>query len=178
MQLITRKPIRLKNYDYSLDGYYFVTICSKDRENIFGQNKIIVGEGLASSRHIVQLSELGHLIENQWRSIPTQIKNVELDEYIIMPNHIHGILKINNHDQREDARPSPTIVDVICSFKSKCTVEYLKFIKNNNLNVSGKIWQRSFYDHIIRDEKSLDKIREYIIKNPDNWLEDEENLKK
>ena len=66
-----------------------------------------------------------------------------------MPNHIHGILVIN---KREDARPSPTISDIICSFKSKCANEYLNYIKQNSLNLSGKIWQRSFHDHIISND--------------------------
>jgi len=99
-----------------------------------------------------------------------------------MPNHIHGILIINNINYnertnlREDARPSPTVSDIICSFKSKCTNEYLNYIKHNNLNISGKIWQRSFHDHIIRNDKSLNNIRQYIINNPATWEKDENNI--
>ena len=77
---------------------------------------------------------------------------------------------------RADARPTPTISDVICSFKSRCSVEYLRYIKQNNLNISGKIWQRFFYDHVIRSERSLNAIREYITDNPINWEQDIENL--
>ena len=66
--------------------------------------------------------------------------------------------------------------DIICAFKSKCTVEYVKYIKQNNLDVSGKIWQRSFYDHIIRNERSLNAIREYVFNNPENWEQDIDNL--
>ena len=91
----------------------------------------------------------------------------------IMPNHIHGILVIN---YREGASPSPTISAIVGSFKSKCSLEYLKYIEQNNLNIAGQIWQRSFYDHIIRNDKSLDKIREYISNNPENWEQDIDNL--
>ncbi len=95
-----------------------------------------------------------------------------------MPNHIHGILIINNNEinKRADARPAPTISDIICAFKSKCAFKYLQYIKRNNLNISGKIWQRSFYDRIIRNERSLNAIREYISNNPVNWEQDIDNL--
>ena len=127
-KLISRKQIRLKNYDYANNGYYFITIGSRNRKIIFGEYNKYVGEGLASSRYKnkIQLSKIGKIIDNQWNNIPNQYGNIELDEYIIMPNHIHGILIINNinynkrTDLREDARPSPTIIDIICSFKSKC----------------------------------------------------------
>ena len=82
-----------------------------------------------------------------------------------MPNHIHGILIINN---RAEASAAPTISEIIRSFKSKSSLEYVKYINDNNLNVSGKIWQRSFHDHIIRNEKSLNAIRNYIAINPEN----------
>ena len=145
--------------------------------NIFGEYKKYVGEGLASSRNNIQLSIIGKIIDNQWENIKNQYDNIELDQYIIMPNHLHGILIINKREElREDARPSPTISDIICSFKSKCTVEYVKYIKQNNLNISGQIWQRSFYDHVIRNERSLNAIREYISNNPVNWEQDIDNL--
>ena len=92
-----------------------------------------------------------------------------------MTNHIHGILVMGTL-VRADARPAPTISDMIGSFKSKSSVEYLKHIKQNNLNASGQIWQRSFHDHIIRNEHSLRAIREYISNNPVNWEQDIENL--
>ncbi|MCB4791165.1 MAG: transposase [Elusimicrobia bacterium] len=143
----SRKQTRLKGYDYSLDGYYFVTICSKDRKNIFGKIIDAVGAGLASAHYKIRLSKLGQIIDSQWQNIKKQYNNVELG--IIMPNHIHGIIIVDNSVLlRADARPAPTVSDIVCSFKSKCSVEYLKYIKQNNLNISGKIWQRSFNDHI------------------------------
>ncbi len=79
----------------------------------------------------------------------------------------------NDINKRADTRPAPTISDIICAFKSKCSVGYLKYIKQNNLDISGQIWQRSFYDHVIRNERSLNAVREYISNNPENW---EENI--
>ncbi|MCB4790753.1 MAG: transposase [Elusimicrobia bacterium] len=176
----SRKQTRLKGYDYSLEGHYFVTICSKDRKNIFGEIEV-VGAGLASARYKneIRLSKLGQLIDSQWQNIKKQYYNVELDQYIIMPNHIHGIIIVDNSvSLRADARPAPTVSDIVCSFKSKCSVEYVKYIQQNNLNIPGKIWQRSFNDHIIRTANSLENIREYIMNNPVKWDEDENNNQK
>lgn len=202
-----RKRTRLKDYNYSEAGYYFVTVCSKDRKNIFGEyDKNIVGEGLAPSRYKdrkiscdgqpqglslhapvrynsnIKLSALGHIIDKQWNDIPNQYDDIELDEYVIMPNHIHGILIINKRtiNERTGASPVPTvsISNIIGSFKSKTSIEYLQWIKKNILNVSGQIWQRSFYDHVIRNDKSLDSIRVYIMNNPLQWDDDVENINK
>ncbi len=174
-KLLTRKQNRLPNYDYSNEGFYFVTICSKDRKNIFAKinNKDIVGTGLVPVR--IELTKIGEIIDKQWKNIKNQYDNVELDEYIIMPNHIHGILIIN---KRDGASPSPTLNQMVGSFKSKCVVEYLKSIRENDFNISGQIWQRSFYDHVIRNERSLLAIRDYIIKNLENWEKDKDNINK
>ena len=90
-----------------------------------------------------------------------------------MPNHIHGIMIIH---KRTGASPVPTISNIVGSFKSKTSVEYLRYINNKNLNVCGQIWQRSFHDHIIRNDKSLNAIKNYIETNPKNWENDIENL--
>ncbi len=179
-QFKTRKQNRLKEYDYSLNGHYFVTICSNNKENIFGEYiENPVGTALAAVRYEnnsnndIKLSKLGQIIDNQWNDIPNQYDNVELDEYIIMPNHIHGILILH---KRTGASPVPTISNIIGSFKSKTSVEYLRYINNKKLNVCGKIWQRSFHDHIIRNDRSLNNTREYIINNPMTWGDDENNI--
>jgi putative transposase len=122
------------------------------------------------------LSPIGEIIERQWNNIQKQYDDVQLDKYVIMPNHLHGIIVINEPTKRADARPAPTVSEIICSFKSKATVECLNYIKHNNLNITGKIWQRSFYDKVIRNERSLNAIREYIDGNPINWKEDIDNL--
>lgn len=177
-ELKKRKRTRLKDYDYSKPGYYYVTVCSKDRRNIFGEyDKNNVGTGLAPVRYNnnIKLSTLGQIIDKQWNDIPNQYGDLLLDAYVIMPNHIHGILIIN---KRTGASPVPTISNIIGSFKSKTSIEYLHYLKGNALNISGQIWQRSFYDHVIRNDKSLNNIREYIVNNPAQWDDDVENINK
>ena len=119
------------------------------------------------------MTEIGNIIKKHWNEIPNQFDSVSLDEFIIMPNHLHGVVIIK---QRAQASGAPTLGNVVRAFKSKCTNEHLNHIKTNNLNISGKIWQRSYHDHIIRDEESLNKIRDYIRNNPLTWDEDKNNL--
>ena len=171
-----RRSIRLKGYDYSQPGYYYITICSQNRECMFWKNNndvnINVGAVLAPAPNKIQLSITGEVIEKQLHSIPNQFKNVRLDEYIIMPNHVHVIIVIKT---RVEASTTPTIPQIIRSLKSRCINEYCQYIKMNNLNISGKLWQRNYYEHIIRDEDELNRIRKYMQENPYRWAEDEEN---
>ena len=165
-QFKSRKPNRLKNYNYSVNSYYFITICSFNRENIFGEYKninVVGADGCRPDNNIqIELTKIGQIIDNQWNDIPNKYNNVELDTYIIMPNHMHGILIVNNNgnniniNKREETSPSPTITisDIICSLKSTCTMAYLNHLKQNNICLPVKIWQRSFYDHVIRTDKS------------------------
>ena len=87
--------MRLKKYDYSKNGYYYITICSKNRSNIFCEIENVVGAALASAHVNIKLSKIGQIIDHQWNDIPNQYENIELDKYVIMPNHIHGILILN-----------------------------------------------------------------------------------
>jgi putative transposase len=208
-----RRSLRIKNRDYSRAGYYFVTICARNRENIFAD--FCVGVGLAPTPNDINetgqplglplhpniaptivLTTSGRIVENNWRKIADH--NVKTDAFVIMPNHIHGIIIIKSHCLRAGARLAlapdspnndqgrpqgsplrqkiaPTLGDIIGAFKSHCALEYLKFIDNNDLNESGKIWQRNYYEHIIRDRKELAAIRNYIKTNPANWAKDKEN---
>jgi putative transposase len=203
-----RRSLRLKNRDYSRTGYYFVTICARNRENIFAD--FCVGSGrpqgsplhreMAPTPDFAQeliLTAAGKIIESNWRKINN--KNIKTDAFVIMPNHIHGIIIIKPHAfcvgaglaptldvasdhgqpqglplHKNDA-PAPTLGSIICAFKSRCVRDYLKFIDENNLNESAKIWQRNYHEHIIRDQKELATIRNYIKSNPSNWTKDEEN---
>jgi REP element-mobilizing transposase RayT len=166
-----RRSIRLKEYDYANAGAYFVTICTWKKEHVFG--KIVNSEMI--------FSQIGGIIQQEWHNIPIRYKNVELDAFIIMPNHLHGILNVGAslagapdnaiiQNSRAGASPAPTLGDIIGSFKSLCIYN----CRNNGLN-AGKLWQRNYYEHIIRDEYELNKIREYIICNPLKWDEDEYN---
>ena len=172
-----RKHMRLKGYDYSQAGLYFITICTKNREHIFG----IINNG------VIILNEYGDIVRNYWNDIPNHYINVELDEYIIMPDHFHGIIQMNPSVaqfiasnsvasniamKQEDAmNRTPTAVTigaVVRSFKACCTHAINKM--NNNIGVS--IWQRNYYERIIRNEKSYYQISEYIKSNPKNWQDD------
>ncbi len=174
-----RRSIRLKGYDYSRSGYYFVTMCTHNRECLFGE--IINGE--------MALNEYGGIVSESWKWLGVQYDHVELDAWTIMPNHMHGIIVINNdghgHDCRGDSqsdcrggsRTAPT-----CANKpggrliGACKTVSTKHI-NHIRNTPGlPVWQRNYYEHIIRDEKSLENIRNYIINNPARWEEDENNL--
>jgi len=183
-----RRSIRLKDYDYSQKGAYFVTICTLNRDCIFEE-----------------FPQLKSIVEKQWKIIPSQHGKVILDEYVIMPNHLHGIIGIMTTDEnRAGARfegrgkPSPyvgaslagalpsagtlslaaprkPIGDIIGAFKSLSSIEWLRIIKAENINARGKFWQRNYYEHIIRDVDELNRIREYIVNNPAQWAEDENN---
>ena len=152
-----RKPNRLKGYDYSKNGYYFVTICTKNRICFFGE---IVDEKMI-------LNEYRKCVYDFWKQIPKFYKNVFLDEFIIMPNHIHGVVVIDNVGTEHCSVPTETVMEktnlsqIIKSFKEICIKPICK--KYNNFDFA---WQRSFYDHIIKDEQSLLNIQNYIINNP------------
>ena len=169
-----RRSIRLKNYDYSQNGAYYVTICANDRECIFWKhnNNTNVGAAFTSAPNNIQLSISGEIIDKQLHAIQNQFKNVRLDEYIIMPNHVHVIIEIT---KRVEASTTPTLSLIIRSFKSRCTNDYCQYIKTNNLNISGKLWQRNYYEHIIRNENELNHIKKYIQENPYRWMDDKEN---
>jgi REP element-mobilizing transposase RayT len=171
-----RKPNRLKNFDYSTSGYYYVTICTKNRECWFGEiiNKKMI------------LNKIGNIVNKCWREIPQHYRNVSLDEFIIMPNHIHGIVvikRLNNNQSTVGTGhcPVPTIN------KQNNHYGLLSKIINGFKNMSTKTirkqmcsfqYQRSFYDNIIRNEQSLNEIRKYIQENPINWDNDRNNLNK
>jgi len=174
-----RRSIRLAGYDYSWAGAYFVTICAHDRICQFGD--IMNGE--------MRLNDAGRIVERCWREIPAHFPHVELDEFVIMPNHIHGILVITNtlgtNDNivgathasplQQTNRPcgpkSRSIAAIVGSFKSAVT----KRINEMRGAPGEAVWQRNYYEHIIRDDESLNRIREYIMTNTIRWEEDEEN---
>ena len=169
-----RRSIRLKGYDYSQEGMYFVTLCVQDRDYLFGE--IANGE--------MMLNEMGTIAHNEWMHTPEIRKNVELDAFIVMPNHIHGIIIINcrgvcntplrpdtdmgvcNTPQRKS--PSQTIGSIVRGYKSSVTKK-INELHNTNGSV---VWQRNYWEHIIRDDRSFNTIAEYIINNPKNWDND------
>jgi putative transposase len=165
-----RRSIRLRNYDYSQAGYYYVTICTQDRICLFG--------GVREEH--VYLNRLGLLVKRCWRWLPHRYPYVKLDRWVIMPNHLHGIVVIADEDLcRGGSRTAPTAVvprrkalgRLIGAFKTASTKEI-----NKIMNTPGaRIWQRSFYDHVMRNETELGLIRQYIFNNPLKWHLDRNN---
>lgn len=158
-----RKKNRLRDYNYSQNGWYFVTICTYKKQDFFG--KIENGN--------IVLNEYGNMVKQQWEWLENQYHYIYLDEWIIMPNHVHGIIVIENeHDPcRDRSRPVPTI-GANTSIKIKSLSEIMGAFKTTSskmIHIHGLTyfkWQRSFHDHIIRTEKKLQNIRKYIQNNP------------
>lgn len=160
-----RKLNRLKNFDYSLSGYYFVNICVNKRKCVFGEIK----------NGIMILNQYGKIIKKHYLDLTNHYSNCLLDEFIIMPNHIHGIIVIRytNQSVGNGFKPFPTnysLSEIIRGFKTFSS----RSIHESGLNLFR--WQKSFYDHIIRNEYSLNKIRQYIRDNPQNWNNDRNNI--
>jgi REP element-mobilizing transposase RayT len=158
-----RRSIRLKGYDYSQNEAYFVTICACNRECLFGE----VANG------VIELSPIGESTYKFWFEIPWHFENVQLDEFVVMPNHFHGIIVITDNCRGGVTPPLQkcTLGKIVAYFKYQTT----KFI-NQIRNIPGlPLWQRNYYEHIIRNEDELNRIRQYIIENPLKWEEDIEN---
>ncbi len=160
-----RRLNRMGGYDYSQAGCYFVTICAQDRQCLFGE---IIDDKMV-------LNEAGRRVVNWWRETENKFPHVELDEYVLMPNHLHGIVIIHGAFQ-DRSRPVPTrttktksLSELIGAFKTTSS----KQIRENGF-ASFK-WQRSFHDHIVRDDDDLNRVREYILNNPLQWALDAEN---
>ncbi|MBR3908342.1 MAG: transposase [Clostridia bacterium] len=158
MDLNSRKPTRLQEYDYSEKGAYFITICTKDKQKLFGH---IVGGGAFDAPKII-LSPQGKIVEKYILST-NNIPNLKVDKYVIMPNHIHLLLSIENSNGTSWA-PSPT------NNKISLAISTLKRFVNKEIGCN--VFQRSFYDHVIRNQIDYNEIWEYIENNPAKWLED------
>ena len=173
-----RRSIRLPTHDYASPGAYFVTICTARRECLFGE--VVEGE--------VRLSAIGAIVNDCWTEIQSHVTNVETDAFVVMPNHVHGILVI--HDGRTDRRGvqlnAPTRPDaptpangptsprnglpvIVRTFKAAVTTLCRR------LGQIDDVWQRNYYERIVRDDEELDRVRAYIRENPARWADDEEN---
>jgi putative transposase len=202
-----RKSIRLKGYDYSKKGLYFITICVQDRLCLFGD--IDVGASLVDALNTdvdvdyknaqMILNDAGKMVESEWLKLSKHFKNIELHEFVVMPNHFHAILEIvettgildnnemvqKNIDNIRNGQPQgfapsdttiindKTIGDMVGAFKSIVTVNYIRGVKSLDWKpFNGKLWQRNYWEHIIRNEPSYQRISNYIINNPIKWLND------
>ncbi len=195
-----RRSIRLKGYDYTQAGAYFVTICTQGKECLFG--KIDDGE--------MCKNDAGRMIQEVWDGLPQHYPGVDVDLFVVMPNHVHGIIvlvEVNSRTYAEEADrqisknqgqagiqeqaqgqvqgqvrgPAPTglsLPDVVHRFKSLTTTRYRHGVHHNGWrSFLGRLWQRNYYEHIIRNEDELSKARQYIENNPLKWELDRENPK-
>lgn len=193
-----RRSIRLKGYDYSQEGLYFITLCVKDRAHIFGKIE----------HDFMALNAIGKIAEKEWLNTPHVRNNIALHEHIIMPNHVHGIIEIlfkkNENNKKRIGKfisPTQTIGSIIRGYKISTIKGIKDYFQKNNLNspsggfgpgelqfapsdfpseaqikkiiqLNFKIWQRDYFDIIIRDERAYTNISNYIINNPKKWEED------
>lgn len=170
-----RRSIRLQGYDYTQAGAYFVTICTQDRACLFGE--VVDGE--------MRLNDAGQMVQAEWNALPDRFPSVGRDAFVVMPNHVHGIIVITNDivgaglvpaPNGATTRVAPTVGDVVGAFKSRTTVLYTYGVKQIGWTpFRGRLWQRNYYEHVIRDESSLNDIRQYILDNPLRWAMDREN---
>ena len=166
----SRRSIRLQGFDYRQNGAYFVTICTHNRAPLFGE--IIDDE--------MRLNEAGLVAWQCWDAIPDHYPHANTDAFVVMPNHVHGIIVIA-HTLVGARHASPlqpthessgtTLGTIVGSYKSAVT----KQINQNRHTPSPSVWQRNYYEHIIRDETSFHDIRRYIVHNPAKWSDDPEN---
>jgi REP element-mobilizing transposase RayT len=181
-----RRSIRLQGYDYAQAGAYFVTICTQNRECFFGDAE--VGE--------MRLNDAGRMAQTVWEEMSIHYACVETDTFVVMPNHIHGIIvlvgaaprgrpeygsplekgRALDGGQPRGVAPTLSLAGVVHRFKTMTTKRYVDGVKQFGWPpFCGRLWQRNYYEHIIRDEDSLNRIREYIINNPLQWEFDPEN---
>ena len=153
-----RKNIRLKSYDYSLEGYYFITICTKNRECILSKIKC----GSVKTDPYIELNDIGKFVEKKLKEIEKHFETIKIHDYVIMPNHLHFVLEQTNVGAGLDQPANKiTIGNVVGLFKSGISRK-----------IGYAIWQRNYYEHVIRNEKEYLMIKQYIINNPYNWEED------
>jgi putative transposase len=177
-----RRSIRLQNYDYTMPGAYFVTTCTRERACLFG---------MIQDREM-WLNDAGRMLEQWWFELNRKFSMVDTDEFVIMPNHFHGIVVITDIPVGADLRVGPVseggnpahqgadagapLHTVIQWFKTIMTNEYIRGVNSASWpSFRVRLWQRNYYEHIIRDDKSLHRIRQYISDNPSHWAFDREN---
>ncbi len=183
-----RRSVRFRGYDYSGPGACYVTVCIQGHNCLLG--KIALGQ--------MNQNNAGRMVEQAWNCIPQRFPTTDMDEHIVMPNHFHGILRIVGapgmgapnagilrqqttkmvaaKEMRAPARGAPTLGEMIGAFKSVTTDEYIRGVREEGWpKFNEKFWQRNFYEHIVRNEAELEKIRDYIRRNPLMWGIDQYN---
>ncbi|MHB1154464.1 MAG: transposase [Eubacteriales bacterium] len=164
MSLPNRRLHRLKSYDYSQSGYYFVTVCTKFRRKLLSD--------VSCANEIIP-TDLGQSVIQIWNNINNTYENIKTDCFCLMPNHIHGIIIIRNqsvHVSEEERGKRSSLDDIVRALKSVTTREFNKSVTEHEKN---NLWQLSFYDEVIKSEDMLYEVRKYINENPKTWKTDE-----
>ncbi len=180
-EIHNRRSIRLKKYDYSQPGLYFITLCTKNREFLFGE----------INNEKMLLNDAGVIVMQEWEKTQQIRKNIKLGEYVIMPNHFHAIIQIeyqimtsSSENNKKFQSPTQTIGAIMRGFKGSTTLKINKNLPARNhgrgvlpyaQNNNNSVWQRNYWEHIIRTEIEYTKISQYIIKNPLCWDNDKLN---
>ena len=160
-----RRSIRLSNYDYSQVGAYFVTICANGRVCLFGD---------VNDREM-RLNDAGQMVERWCGEIPNKFPLVKFDKYVIMPNHFHVIVDILD-EAPHGGHTGPPLPRIVQWFKTMTTNDYIRGVKRRGWTpFEQRLWQRDYYERVIRDEEELNTVRQYIINNPAKWAEDIDN---
>ena len=152
-----RRQLRLPHYDYALAGAYFITVCTHNCACIPGQIR----------NDVMHMNMFGHIVESCWNLLPDFYPRVSLDEFIVMPNHIHGVLILNSTKNPL----AHTISHIVRAFKSMSA----RRLNESRGAMGVPVWQRSYYEHIVRSDDALTQIREYIVCNPAAWTRDRNN---
>jgi len=176
-----RRSVRLKGYDYEQSGAYFVTVVTQARACLFGE--IADGE--------TRLKEAGRMVRAVWEELSTHYPGVETDAFVVMPNYIHGVVVLvgagpracpdvgagnPERGQPQGVATTLSLSDIMHRFKTLTTKRYADAVKQSGRTpFPGRLWQRNYYEHLIRDEDSLNRIRQYILDNPARWAFDREN---
>lgn len=157
-----RRDLRLPDWDYRLPGPYAITLCTEDRVHRFG--------AVLDSRMV--LNSIGMMVHTVLADLPRDLPNVTLDAFIVMPNHIHAIILLDS----DDITRNPALGAVIQRFKSIATARYAHGVTDHGWPpFDGRLFQRNYYEHIVRDDRDLDRCRAYIEANPANWDHDPDN---
>jgi putative transposase len=170
--ILNRRSVRLKGYDYTQPGAYFVTVCVRGRECMLGQ---VIDDQMV-------LNEAGRIVDAAWRDLPNHYPQVGLDAFVVMPNHVHGIIVLNEDTTSgvgAGFKPAPTgkptkrhgLPEVVRGFKTFSA----RRINEYRDTTGSPFWQRNYYEHIIDGDDQMDRIREYINNNPYAWETDEDN---
>ncbi|HLJ68426.1 MAG TPA: transposase [Chloroflexota bacterium] len=156
-----RPSLRLETYDYTQPGAYFVTICTLARVCLFGD----IRDG------VMHHNDAGRTIQSLWEALPQRFSHISLDAFVVMPNHLHGVVVIT------EGRPHQGLGQIIGAFKSLSTNGYITGARQHGWpRFAGRLWQDNYYEHIVRSDASLERIRTYIAGNPQNWETDPERL--